>query len=60
MSLCTVCYRQRQAFSRGLLLPLAQDQVGELKILALEARNHLYAVLKDTEVWQEALQSKCH
>ncbi|KAL9027570.1 MAG: hypothetical protein Q9196_003923 [Gyalolechia fulgens] len=33
------------------------DQVGELKILALEARNHLYAVLKDTEVWQEALQS---
>ncbi|KAL8902501.1 MAG: hypothetical protein Q9207_004658 [Kuettlingeria erythrocarpa] len=34
-----------------------QDQVGELKILAIEARNHLYAVLKDTEVWQEALQS---
>ncbi|KAI4247194.1 MAG: hypothetical protein L6R40_001537 [Gallowayella cf. fulva] len=33
------------------------DQVGELKILAVEARNHLYAVLKDTEAWQEALQS---
>lgn len=31
--------------------------MGELKILAIEARNHLYAVLKDTEIWQEALQS---
>ncbi|KAL8836139.1 MAG: hypothetical protein Q9170_003032 [Blastenia crenularia] len=36
-----------------------KDQVGELKILAVEARNHLYAVLKDTEAWQEALQSNC-
>ncbi|KAL8935197.1 MAG: hypothetical protein Q9216_005540 [Gyalolechia sp. 2 TL-2023] len=34
-----------------------KDQVGELKILAVEARNHLYAILKDTEIWQEALQS---
>lgn len=32
--------------------------MGELKILAVEARNHLYAVLKDTEAWQEAFQSK--
>lgn len=24
--------------------------------MAVEARNHLYAVLKDTEAWQEALQ----
>lgn len=32
--------------------------MGDLKILALEARNHLYAVFKDTEVWQEALQSR--
>ncbi len=45
--------------SRNLLPLLAQDQVGELKILATEARNHLYAVLKDTEVWQEVLQSEC-
>ncbi|KAL9606342.1 MAG: hypothetical protein Q9179_000468 [Wetmoreana sp. 5 TL-2023] len=35
-----------------------KDQVGELKILAVEARNHLYAVLKDNEAWQEALQSE--
>ncbi|KAI4169205.1 MAG: hypothetical protein LQ343_005867 [Gyalolechia ehrenbergii] len=34
-----------------------KDQVGELKILAVEARDHLYKVLKDTEFWQEALQS---
>ncbi|KAL8806456.1 MAG: hypothetical protein Q9182_001371 [Xanthomendoza sp. 2 TL-2023] len=34
-----------------------RDQVDDLKILALEARNHLYAVFKDTELWQEALQS---
>ncbi|KAL8811796.1 MAG: hypothetical protein Q9223_007454, partial [Gallowayella weberi] len=33
-----------------------RDQVDDLKILALEARNHLYAVFKDTELWQEALQ----
>ncbi|KAL8721257.1 MAG: hypothetical protein Q9225_002034, partial [Loekoesia sp. 1 TL-2023] len=33
-----------------------KDQVDDLKILAVEARDHLYAVLKDTEVWQEALQ----
>ena len=32
----------------------------ELKILALEARNHLYAIFKDSEVWQEALQSMWH
>ena len=31
--------------------------MGELKILAVEARNHLYAVFRDSEVWQEALQS---
>jgi len=36
---------------------LAKDQVGELKILAVETRNHLYAVFGDSEVWQEALQS---
>ncbi|KAL8726303.1 MAG: hypothetical protein Q9166_006805 [cf. Caloplaca sp. 2 TL-2023] len=35
-----------------------KDQVGELKILAVEARNHLYGVLKDNEAWQEALQSE--
>ncbi|KAL8731236.1 MAG: hypothetical protein Q9181_004364 [Wetmoreana brouardii] len=35
-----------------------KDEVGELKILAIEARNHLYAVLKDNEAWQEALQSE--
>ncbi|KAL8786279.1 MAG: hypothetical protein Q9213_002874 [Squamulea squamosa] len=34
-----------------------KHEVGDLKILAIEARNHLYAVLKDTEVWQEAMQS---
>ncbi|KAL8876936.1 MAG: hypothetical protein Q9198_004952 [Flavoplaca austrocitrina] len=34
-----------------------KDQVGDLKILALEARNHLYAILRDTEVWQETLQA---
>ncbi|KAL8686212.1 MAG: hypothetical protein Q9224_005519, partial [Gallowayella concinna] len=34
-----------------------RDQVDDLRILALEARNHLYAVFKDTELWQEALQS---
>ncbi|KAL8989180.1 MAG: hypothetical protein Q9177_001881 [Variospora cf. flavescens] len=34
-----------------------KDQVGELKILAVEARNHLYNVFKDTEIWQEALRS---
>ncbi|KAL9018869.1 MAG: hypothetical protein Q9185_003840 [Variospora sp. 1 TL-2023] len=34
-----------------------KDQVGELKILAIEARNHLYNVFKDTEIWQEALRS---
>lgn len=45
--------------SHNLLLLLAQDQIGELKIIATEARNHLYAVLKDTELWQEALQSEC-
>ncbi len=33
--------------------------MGDLKILAVEARNHLYAILKDTEIWQEALQGKC-
>ena len=32
--------------------------MGELKILAVEARNHLYNVLKDTEIWQEALESE--
>lgn len=31
--------------------------MGELKILALEARNHLYDVLKDTELWQKAMHS---
>ncbi|KAL8973432.1 MAG: hypothetical protein Q9197_002331 [Variospora fuerteventurae] len=34
-----------------------KDQVGELKTLAVEARNHLYNVFKDTEIWQEALRS---
>ncbi|CAL8580553.1 hypothetical protein XPA_006275 [Xanthoria parietina] len=35
-----------------------KNQVGDLKSLAAEARNHLYAVLRDTEVWQqEALQA---
>lgn len=29
----------------------------ELKVLALEARNHLYAVFRDTEAWQEVVQS---
>jgi len=33
------------------------NQLDDLKILAVEARNHLYAVFKDTEVWQEAVQS---
>ncbi|KAL8823067.1 MAG: hypothetical protein Q9191_006209 [Dirinaria sp. TL-2023a] len=33
------------------------DQVGQLKILAVEARNHLYNVFKDSEMWQEVLQS---
>ena len=38
----------------------AKNQVGDLKSLAAEARNHLYAVLRDTEVWQqEALQGRC-
>ncbi|KAI4193013.1 MAG: hypothetical protein LQ350_008503 [Teloschistes chrysophthalmus] len=32
------------------------DQVEELKTLAIEARNHLYEVLKDTELWREAMQ----
>ncbi|KAL8688807.1 MAG: hypothetical protein Q9218_005372 [Villophora microphyllina] len=32
------------------------DQVGELKLLTIEARNHLYAVLKDTEKCQEAMR----
>ncbi|KAI4254830.1 MAG: hypothetical protein LQ352_002884 [Teloschistes flavicans] len=35
----------------------AHSMVGELKILAVEARNHLYEVLKDTELWREAVQS---
>lgn len=34
--------------------------MGDLKILAVEARNHLYAILRDTEVWQqEALGGRC-
>ena len=28
----------------------------ELKVLTLEARNHLYAIFRDTEAWQEAMQ----
>ena len=32
----------------------------ELKILALETRNHLCAIFKDREVWQEALRSLWH
>ncbi|KAL8953129.1 MAG: hypothetical protein Q9222_001012 [Ikaeria aurantiellina] len=34
-----------------------KDQVDQLKIIATEARNHLYAVLKDTEIYQDILQS---
>ncbi|KAL8879871.1 MAG: hypothetical protein Q9192_008144 [Flavoplaca navasiana] len=41
----------------SLIVLSAKDQVGDLKILALEARNHLYAILRDTEVWQETLQA---
>ncbi|KAL8993105.1 MAG: hypothetical protein Q9169_006596 [Polycauliona sp. 2 TL-2023] len=29
-----------------------KDQVEDVKILALEARNHLYEIFKDTEVWR--------
>lgn len=34
-----------------------EKHTDELKTLALEARNHLYAVFRDTEAWQEAVQS---
>ena len=44
----------------GIDIFQANDQVGELKVLAVEARNHLYAVLKDAEVWHEAIQSQHH
>ncbi|KAI4128129.1 MAG: hypothetical protein LQ341_006711, partial [Variospora aurantia] len=33
-----------------------KDQVEVLKTLAVEARNRLYKVFKDTEIWQEALR----
>ncbi|KAL8658228.1 MAG: hypothetical protein Q9226_001165 [Calogaya cf. arnoldii] len=47
----------QKAVDRKLTVFVANEQVGDLKILAVEARNHLYAILKDTEVWQEALQA---
>lgn len=34
-----------------------EKHTDELKVLALEARNHLYAVFRDTEAWQEVVQS---
>ncbi|KAL8673282.1 MAG: hypothetical protein Q9168_002280 [Polycauliona sp. 1 TL-2023] len=38
---------------RGIVMH-TKDQVEDLKILAVEARNHLYEIFKDTEVWQQA------
>lgn len=51
---------QLTRFAASTQLENVEECTTELKSLATEARNHLYALLSDTEVLQEAIKRMYH